>query len=441
MRRSPLPQAVRRSSPFSRQLRRFRIGLPCPASCRSVREPLVLASGIPVSRIPALRRSHAALRTHAPYGLSELNPQPRLGPRVRSPRRPPFSPLPAPSVPRVLPRVVRSRPQTAQDSQYPADPLSCAIGTHPRSDFPAGTPGRLSLAVHCFPGSLPQLLAVFLPRSTSQTLSRLRRRDIVLHTCTSRIPGNAALLAGRAPPYNLNSPLRNFVCATPRLVPAWAGAGISCVLLVLTGSSRFLLSDSSSTFLDHARRIFLVRHSLLVLLQRAFLRLPIHPVSLNQHIEIHFLCVELWPVHACKLTLSSYQHAASAAHSRPVNHDRVQAHNGVNLLFTRQIGDCLHHRNRAHCQHEADRLSRLEQLPQFVRDQPLLSITSVICRHVQLVADRSHLLFQNHQVPVAPAHNRQHTISRSFQRGCRRVDERCSDSSSHDHHRPKILNY
>src|SRR6516165_6610258 len=172
MRRSPLPQAVRRSSPFSRPLRRFRIGLPCPAFCRSVREPLVLASGIPVSRIPALRRSHAALRAHAPYGPSELNPQQRLGPRVHSPQWPPSSPLPARSAPRVLQRVVRSPPQTAPDSQYPADPLSCAIGTHPRSDFPAGTPGRLSLAGRCLLGSLPPRLAIFLPRSTSQTLSR-----------------------------------------------------------------------------------------------------------------------------------------------------------------------------------------------------------------------------------------------------------------------------
>src|SRR5208337_5177221 len=64
-------------------------------------------------------------------------------------------------------------------------------------------------------------------------------------------------------------------------------------------------------------------------LNAATLLLAIHVVALRQHFEVDLGGVKLGAVHAGKLTGVVHQHAAAAAHSGAVHHDRIQADDGL----------------------------------------------------------------------------------------------------------------
>src|SRR5208283_2767968 len=63
----------------------------------------------------------------------------------------------------------------------------------------------------------------------------------------------------------------------------------------------------------------------LVLFERKLFGVAIHRVALHQNREVDAVRVKFRPVNAGEFTLAFYQHAATAAHSGAVDHDRVQA--------------------------------------------------------------------------------------------------------------------
>ena len=175
-------------------------------------------------------------------------------------------------------------------------------------------------------------------------------------------------------------------------------------------------------------------------LQRFFLRIPVHPVPLRQHPKIHLVRVKLRPIHARKLTLPAHQHPAASAHSRSVNHDRIQAHDRPYPVLPRQVRHRFHHRHRPHRQHQLNRLALFDQFPQLVRHQSLFPVTPVIRRDVQRVAHFPHLFFQDHQVLAPPSQNRQDPVARFLQRRCRRIRQRRSHSAAQHRHCPVLVN-
>ena len=66
-------------------------------------------------------------------------------------------------------------------------------------------------------------------------------------------------------------------------------------------------------------------------------RLPLafalHRIALDQHFEVHPMSVELRTIQAGEFALAIDRNATASAHAGSVDHDRVQAEDGSNLLF------------------------------------------------------------------------------------------------------------
>src|SRR5208283_5373200 len=239
--------------------------------------------------------------------------------------------------------------------------------------------------------------------------------------------------------------------AIPRPVPASPAAVFSSAPSSAPDSRRLLWRGSRLASCNRHRRC--LSHSapacaalsvalarVLKPLQRFLFRVPVHPVPLHQHTKIHLVRVKLRPIHTRKLTLPAHQHPAASAHSRSVNHDRVQAHDRLYPVFSRQVRHRFHHRYRPHRRHQLNGLALANQFPQLVRHQSLFPVAPVIRRDVQRVAHFPHLFFQQHQFPAPSSQNRQYPVACFLQRRCRRIRQRRSHSASQHRHRSVFLN-
>src|ERR1051326_6799120 len=72
--------------------------------------------------------------------------------------------------------------------------------------------------------------------------------------------------------------------------------------------------------------------------ERFLLLLAVHGVALREDAEIDVVRVELRTVDAGELALVADQDAAAAAHPGAVDHDGVEADDGVNVLVARGVG-------------------------------------------------------------------------------------------------------
>ena len=107
------------------------------------------------------------------------------------------------------------------------------------------------------------------------------------------------------------------------------------------------------------------------------LLLAVHVVALPQHVEIHLAGVELRTVDAGELAAVVDQHTAAATHTRSVDHDRVQADDGLDLPWRRDVGARSHHRDRAAREHVVHRVFVNEFL-QLLCDQTLLAGGAIV---------------------------------------------------------------
>ena len=131
-----------------------------------------------------------------------------------------------------------------------------------------------------------------------------------------------------------------------------------------------------------------------------------------EEVEIDLVGVELGPVDAGELGPLRREHAAAAAHAGAVDHQRVEAHHGLDPVRPGRLGDGLHHPRRPDRQHEVDLPARLDQLLELVGHEALAAVAAVVGRDQELVADRADLLLEDHQLLVPGAR-------RSRSHGCR----------------------
>src|SRR5579864_6948743 len=77
--------------------------------------------------------------------------------------------------------------------------------------------------------------------------------------------------------------------------------------------------------------------------QGALLRVAVHGVALDKHGKVDAMRVELGTVDAGEFALTVDQHTATTAHAGTVDHDRVEADDGVDVFLACHLGDSLHH--------------------------------------------------------------------------------------------------
>ena len=107
--------------------------------------------------------------------------------------------------------------------------------------------------------------------------------------------------------------------------------------------------------------------------------------------------------------------------------------------FARHVRHRPHHRNRADGQHQVDARAVLDQLPQLVGDEALVSVAAVVGRDHQHVADLAHFVFQDDQLFVARPNDGDDPVAGLFQRRRRGIGHGRSDAAAHDHHRAELL--
>ncbi len=117
--------------------------------------------------------------------------------------------------------------------------------------------------------------------------------------------------------------------------------------------------------------------------------------------------VELGPVDAGELRLATHRDAASAAHAGSIDHDGIQAHNGVDRRRAGHLGAGLHHEHRADgdaCGH----IARRDHLGQHLAHEALVTLGPVVGGNEDLVGDRLELLAQDDQVGAPGSDDRDH---------------------------------
>ena len=81
----------------------------------------------------------------------------------------------------------------------------------------------------------------------------------------------------------------------------------------------------------------------------------VHLVPVRKVFEIDLVSVKLRAVHAGKLDLVVYRNPATAAHTGTVNHNRIEAHNGFNMVRAGDLSNGPHHRDWADGKHIINR--------------------------------------------------------------------------------------
>ena len=109
-------------------------------------------------------------------------------------------------------------------------------------------------------------------------------------------------------------------------------------------------------------------------------------LSLHTFVKINLESVKVRAIHTGKLRLSANGDTASAAHSRTVDHDRVQGNHGVKIQWTGHIYDILHHDQRTDGDTLIVDFSLVEKILENCRNKSFCSKTSVICRYVYILS-------------------------------------------------------
>ena len=79
------------------------------------------------------------------------------------------------------------------------------------------------------------------------------------------------------------------------------------------------------------------------------------------------MSVKVRAVHAGEFGLTAHDDAASAAHARPIDHDRVHADDRLDAIFLGEQANELHHDERPDRDDEVILLSCFDPLAQHIR--------------------------------------------------------------------------
>ena len=122
-------------------------------------------------------------------------------------------------------------------------------------------------------------------------------------------------------------------------------------------------------------------------------------------VEINLMTVEFGTVDAGETHLAAHGDAAGAAHTRAVDHHRVERHDGGQRVLLGEQRDELHHRQGAYGHAAVVAVATLYELLDFVGDKAFLAITAVVGHYVEVVALCFHSVLKEQQAFVACAYN------------------------------------
>src|ERR1035441_1333645 len=170
------------------------------------------------------------------------------------------------------------------------------------------------------------------------------------------------------------------------------------------------------------------------------LLLSIHVVALRQYLKVDLGGIEVGAIHAGELAAVVYQHAAAAAHSGSVHHDRIQTDDGLDLLGAGEVRHSAHHWHRSDGQHVIH-ASGVHQLFQLVGDQTFLAITAVVGDDVGFVADAATLVFQHQQVFAARSDDGDDLVPCPFELASGGIGHGGPHAAAHHDGGPKLLDF
>src|SRR5665647_296597 len=162
-------------------------------------------------------------------------------------------------------------------------------------------------------------------------------------------------------------------------------------------------------------------------LHRAALLGDVRAEPLAHEVEVDLVAVELGPVDAGELRVAADADAAAAAHPRTVDHDRVEADDGRELVRPCHAGHRLHHRHRPDGEYLVDTTPGGDEVGEHVGDETVPTVRAVVGRHVQLVGHPAGLLLEDEQVMGAGAEDGDHLGARGLERAGDRVEHADAD--------------
>ncbi len=150
----------------------------------------------------------------------------------------------------------------------------------------------------------------------------------------------------------------------------------------------------------------------------------------EQNVEVNLVGVELGAVDAGELHLALDVDPAAAAHPGAVDHDRVEADDGLDVVRHRHLGDGAHHHRRADRDDAVDALLAVDEALQHAGDEAALAVRAVVGRHEQRVRVLAHLLFPEDEVFRARAHDADDVVAGLLQRALDREDRRDAQAAA-----------
>ena len=151
------------------------------------------------------------------------------------------------------------------------------------------------------------------------------------------------------------------------------------------------------------------------------------------------MTVEFRSIYAGEFDFPAYRNATAAAHPRTIDHHRVQADEGRNVVRPGDLGDILHHDDRAGAIDRIDGGIRIvDQLPQGVRDEALDATGAVVGGQNLTVADGGELVAEDQQLFRAGADDRNDLVAKFFQGNGLRINDRGADAAADDDDRAKF---
>ena len=115
------------------------------------------------------------------------------------------------------------------------------------------------------------------------------------------------------------------------------------------------------------------------------------------------MSVEFRTVYASKTDLAADRYAATAAHSRAVDHDGVEGNDSLYAVRLSNLTNEFHHSGRANSDDFVIRIACVDQCFQFSCCEALLSVRAIVRSDVKICASRAHFIFKHNDITIAEA--------------------------------------
>lgn len=181
------------------------------------------------------------------------------------------------------------------------------------------------------------------------------------------------------------------------------------------------------------------------MLNRRLLLIAVGALTVGQFLKINLVGVKFRAIDTGKDHLPTDHHPTTAAHARAIDHDRVEAGDGMDVMSARCLGYGAHHGYRAGTDHLADGLVRGfildNQLPKPLGDKTVETVCSIISARQDLIANVSQLFFENDIWLGAATNDGRYAVSRSLERFRLGVNNGCTNPAAHNNGMADVGNF